>query len=75
MSFQGYLNSIERITGKTAADFRALATELGFMDGALLREEIKAKQIIDWLKSDFGLGHGHSMAIFTLLKGRKKEGD
>lgn len=75
MSFQGYLNSIERITGKTAADFRVLAAERGYMDGAILREEIKARQIIDWLKADFGLGHGHSMAIFTLLKGRKKEGD
>lgn len=75
MSFQGYLNSIERITGKTPADFRALADQRGYMLGSILRDDIKAKQVIDWLKSDFGLGHGHSMAIFTLLKGRKKEGD
>ena len=75
MSFQGYLNSIERITGKTPADFRSLADQRGYMAGGLLRDEIKAKQVVDWLKSDFGLGHGHSMAIFTLLKGRKKEGD
>lgn len=31
--------------------------------------------MIDRLKQDFGLGHGHAMAIVALLKGTKKEGD
>ena len=31
--------------------------------------------IIEWLTQDFGLGHGHAMAIVTLLKGAKKEGE
>jgi hypothetical protein len=31
---------------------------------------VKATQITDWLKADFGLGHGHAMAIFALLKGK-----
>jgi hypothetical protein len=30
-------------------------------------------EIIKWLKRDFGLGHGHSMAIYALLKGIKNE--
>jgi hypothetical protein len=40
-----------------------------------LKPETKAGTIIAWLKDTYGLGHGHSMAVFALLKGRKKEGD
>jgi hypothetical protein len=36
---------------------------------------VKAGDIVKWLKEDFDLGHGHSMAIYALLKGIKKEGD
>jgi Domain of unknown function (DUF4287) len=28
---------------------------------------------VAWLKKDFGLGHGHSIAIVALLKGIKVE--
>jgi hypothetical protein len=31
--------------------------------------------IVDTLKADLGLGHGHAMAVVALLKGSKKEGD
>ncbi|MXV17313.1 DUF4287 domain-containing protein [Hufsiella ginkgonis] len=31
------------------------------------------KAVTKWLKDDFGLGHGHAMAIFALLKGIKDE--
>ena len=30
----------------------------------------KATQITDWLRTDYGLGHGHAMAIVKLLKER-----
>jgi len=36
---------------------------------------VKAGEIVAWLKEDFDLGHGHSMAIFALFKGYKKAGD
>ena len=74
MSFQAYLDNIEAKTGKTPADFRAMAEQKGFAGKAGLMPGIKATQITDWLKQDFGLGHGHEMAIFALLKGTKKEG-
>ena len=32
---------------------------------------IKAGAIVGTLKDEFGLGHGHAMAIVALLKGKK----
>lgn len=75
MSFQAYLDTIERNTGKTPADFRTLAAERGFTAAGGIAPGVKATQVTDWLKADFGLGHGHAMAIYALLKGTKKEGD
>jgi len=34
---------------------------------------VKAGEIVAWLKEEFDLGHGHSMAIYALLKGIKDE--
>ena len=75
MSFQAYLDNIKTKTGKGPADFKKLAAGKGFMSGATLRADVKAGEVIAWLKQDFGLGHGHAMAIVALLKGAKKEGD
>lgn len=63
MSFQAYLDNIEAKTGKTPNDFIALAKEKGFDDPAT-----KAGDIVSWLKQDFGLGHGHAMAIVHVIK-------
>ena len=30
--------------------------------------DVKAGRIVAWLKEDFGLGHGHAMAIYATLK-------
>ncbi len=62
MSFQAYLDNITTKTGKTPDDFRKLAEKKG-----LLKESTKAMQIVSWLKKDFGLGHGHAMAIYAVL--------
>jgi Domain of unknown function (DUF4287) len=71
MSFQAYLDNIQTKTGKTPADFKAMATEKGFATATGLAPGVKATQITDWLKADFDLGHGHAMAIVALLKGKK----
>lgn len=68
MSFQGYLTTIQAKTGKTAADFRALADDKGFLRDGVLRTDVKAGQIISWLAVDFGLGRGHAMAIVSILR-------
>jgi hypothetical protein len=70
MSFQAYLDNIEAKTGNSPAQFRALAVEKGFATGSGIAPGVKATQIADWLKADFGLGHGHTMAIVALLKGK-----
>jgi len=75
MSFQAYLDNIQTKTGKSPADFRALASRKGYANAMGLLPGIKAGEILAWLKQDFALGHGHAMAIVALLKGMKKEGD
>ncbi len=72
MSFQAYLDNIEAKTGKTPDDFRALAHARGFMEDGGVPATIKATQVTDWLKAEFGLGHGHAMAIYALLKGKTR---
>ena len=63
MTYQAYLNNIQAKTGKSPEDFKALAARKGY-----LRPDVKAGEIVSWLKQDFGLGQGHAMAIVLLLK-------
>lgn len=62
MSFQAYLDNIEKKTGKTPNDFISLAAAKGF------NTNTKAGEIVAWLKADFTLGHGHAMAIVHVIK-------
>lgn len=73
MSFQGYLKTIKEKTGLDPKDFRSKAEEKNFIENGQLKTEIKAGQIVSWLKEEYDLGHGHSMAIYALLKGIKDE--
>lgn len=73
MSFQGYLKTIKEKTGKTAEDFRKLAEKKGFTVKGNIKQGIKAGDIVQWLKEDYELGHGHAIAIYALLSGKKDE--
>jgi Domain of unknown function (DUF4287) len=64
MSIQAYIDNIKTKTGKSPEDFINLAKEKGLFNSP----NLKAKDIIDWLKADFDLGHGHSMAIVSIFK-------
>jgi hypothetical protein len=75
MSFQAYMDNIQAKTGKSPSDFKKLAEKKGFLKNGKLVEGVKAGDIVNWLKTDFELGHGHAMALFALFKGAKKEGD
>ena len=69
MSFQAYLDNIKAKTGKTPDDFYSLAKKQG-----LIHPGVKAGEVVSWLKKDFDLGHGHSMAIYEMFKTYMKGG-
>ena len=72
VTFKAYLENIEAKTGKSPADFKKLAIKKGYLSNGTLRTDIKAGEVVAWLKQDFQLGHGHAMAIVALLKGRQE---
>jgi hypothetical protein len=71
MTFQAYIDNIQAKTGKSPADFKKLADQKGFSAKGKLKPDLKAGQVVAWLKEDFELGHGHAMAIVALLKGKE----
>ncbi len=62
MSFQAYLDAVEDKTGMTPAELLTVAHERGYSPTT------KAAVVIDWLKDDYGVGRGHAMAFFHILK-------
>ena len=70
MSFEGYLRTIEAKTGLTPGQFRERAVARGLATERGLATGVRSGQVVEWLKADFRLGHGHAMAIVALLKGK-----
>lgn len=61
MSFQAYLDTIEKKTGLTPRELVAEAEQRGF------GPDTKATPIIEWLAADYGLGRGHAMALVHVI--------
>lgn len=61
MSFQAYLDAVEKKTGLTPRELIAKAHEKGF------DENTKATPIVEWLAADYGLGRGHAMAMVHVI--------
>ncbi len=70
MSFQAYIDNIKKKTGKSPDDFKQLAEQKGFLKNGELLKTVKATEVLNWLKDEFELGHGHAMAIYTTFKGQ-----
>ena len=68
MSFQAYLDNIQAKTGKSPEDFLAWAKARGYFN-----KDTKVMTIVNDLKSEFDLGHGHAMAIVQHLKNEGKD--
>ena len=63
MSFQAYLDAIEDKTGLTPRQLVDIAEQKGFGD-----DSVKAGEILEWLKADYGLGRGHGKALVHVIK-------
>ncbi|MGP5287184.1 DUF4287 domain-containing protein [Glutamicibacter arilaitensis] len=63
MSFQAYLDTIEKMTGLTPRQLLEIAREKG-----LGQEGVKAAEILAWLKEDYQLGRGHGMTLVHVIQ-------
>jgi hypothetical protein len=69
MSFQAYLDNIQKQTGLSPTEFMTKAEEKGFLQNGQLTATVKATEITNWLKADFDLGH--AMAMYAYFKGKR----
>jgi hypothetical protein len=58
MTYKAYIDNIQVKTGKTPEEFRKLAQERGLS---------KYGELLKWLKTECGLGHGHANAIILYI--------
>jgi len=67
MTYKAYIDNIYAKTGKTPDDYLKMAEERGL---------VKYGDLLKWLKTDCGLGHGHANAIILYIQnpalGKKK---
>jgi hypothetical protein len=59
MTFKAYIDNVYAKTGKTPEDYRAMAQEKGLT---------KYGDLLEWLKTECGLGHGHANAIILCIQ-------
>jgi hypothetical protein len=59
MSFQAYLDNVEEKTGKTPKQFIAEAKK---------KKLTEFKDLMAWLKNDYGLGTGHARAVIYVIQ-------
>ena len=62
MSYQAYLDAIERTTGRTPQELLDDAVSRGYGPST------KASVVVEWLRDEYGVGRGHAMALFGVLK-------
>jgi len=62
MSYQAYLDAIETRTGRTPRQIIEHAAEEG------LDASTPAMTICTWLTSQYGIGHGHAMALAGVIR-------
>ena len=67
MTYKAYIDNIKAKTGKGPEQYLAMARARGLT---------KHSELLSWLKSDMGLGHGHANALILYIKnpdlGKKK---
>ncbi|MGL4438813.1 MAG: DUF4287 domain-containing protein [Bosea sp. (in: a-proteobacteria)] len=71
MSFQSYIANVEASTGRSITELVAAAKAEDLADDKGLAPGVKAGQVLTWLKDQYGLGHGHGMAVVAYIKGKR----
>ena len=59
MTYKAYVDNIFAKTGKKPEDYRRMAREKGLT---------KYADLLKWLKTDCGLGHGHANAMILYIQ-------
>jgi hypothetical protein len=54
-TYKADIGNIEAKTGKTSEDFLKIAKE---------KDLVKYGELLEWLKRDCGLGHGHAIILY-----------
>ncbi len=62
MSYQAYLDAIETKTGRTPQQLLDEADARGYTP------QTKAADVLGWLQDEYGVGRGHAMALYGVLK-------
>jgi hypothetical protein len=62
MSYQAYLDAVEKKTGKTPQQLLDEAAERGY------GPDTKSTVVVNWLKDEYGVGRGHAMALYGVLR-------
>lgn len=71
MSFAVYLKNIEEKTGLSPSQFEKLAEQKEFTENGKIKVGVKATEVINWLKAEYGLGHGHAQAMYAYINGKR----
>lgn len=62
MSYQAYLDALEAKTGRTPRQLLDDAADRGYGPGT------KAAEVVAWFAETHGVGRGHAMAFYGVLK-------
>ena len=65
MTFQAYLDNIEKQTGVSADEIVKRVVKQG-----LTKPGAKSRPAIDWLMAEYGLSNAYAMAFIRLLRDR-----
>jgi hypothetical protein len=66
MSFKAYIENVEAKSGKTRDELFQIAQQKGFVVNSKIVAE--HKQLLQWLKSDVGIGHVHANFVIGYLR-------
>lgn len=66
MTFQAYLDNIEKQTGVNPEEMVKKAVKKG-----LTKPGAKSRPAIDWLMAEYGLSNAYAMAVIRLMRNKK----